>query len=155
MNIDDKILTFRKLFPNEDTCMKILATYKWENGYVCTKCGNTNYCSGKSKYSRRCTRCKKDESVTANTAFHHCKIPLNKAFEIAYLICNMPAISSYQISRQIEVRHMTCYNFQKKIINCRTEETKDRLLEMILAELNRRVDVEMQAKKRHRLSPVS
>lgn len=152
MNIEAKILTFRKLFSSDETCMEILAALKWEDGYTCTKCGNTNYCSGKTKFSRRCTRCKKDESATANTAFHHCKIPLNKAFEISFLICNMPAISSYEISRQIEVRHMTCYNFQKKIINCRNEETKDPLLEKVLAELNRRVDDDMKTKKRSRLN---
>lgn len=155
MDFNDKILIFRKLYAKEETCQAILAAYKWADGYSCTKCENTNYCSGKSKYSRRCTRCKKDESVTANTVFHHCKIPLSKAFEIAFLICNMPAISSYEISRQIEVRHMTCYNFQKKIINCRNEETKDELLEKILAELNARVDEELHTKKRHRLSTVS
>jgi two-component system, sensor histidine kinase LadS len=155
MKFEDKILTFRSLFPDEESCLELLADFKWENGYACTKCGNTNYCGGKTKFSRRCTRCKKDESATANTAFHRCKIPLNKAFEIAFLICNMPAISSYEISRQIEVRHMTCYTFQKKIINCRNEETKDKLLEKVLEELNTRVDLEMKAKKRHRLSPVS
>ena len=140
METGAKILKFRKLFPDEDACLSMLADFKWEHGFVCAKCGNTNYCKGKSNYSRRCTRCKKDESVTANTAFHRCKIPLNKAFEIAYSICNIPAISSYEISRQIEVRHMTCYTFQKKMINCQNAETKDELLNKVLAELNSRVD---------------
>lgn len=140
MNSEKKIFTFRQLFPDEDACLSILADFKWESGFVCANCGNTNYCNGKSKLSRRCTRCKKDESVTANTPFHRCKIPLNKAFEIAYSICNMPSISSYEISRQIEVRHMTCYNFQKKMINCQKKETKDELLSKVLVELNKRVD---------------
>lgn len=140
MSNDKKVFTFRKLFPNEDACLSILAKYKWEQGFVCASCGNTNFCSGKTKLSRRCTKCKKDESVTANTAFHRCKIPLNKAFEIAYSICNRPAISSYEISRQIEVRHMTCYKFQKKMINCQNNETKDELLGKVLNELNERVN---------------
>lgn len=137
---DIKIKTFRKLFADEQSCLHLLSEYKWEKGYVCSNCGNTNYCKGKTLYSRRCTRCKKDESVTANTAFHRCKIPLNKAFEIAYTICNIPDISSYDISRQIEVRHMTCYNFQKKMINCQQTETKDELLTKVLVELNKQVE---------------
>jgi len=147
MITDNKILTFRKLFPDEEACLSILADLKWEKGFVCSKCGNTNYCKGKSLLSRRCTRCKKDESVTASTAFHRCKIPLNKAFEIAYSICHSPAISSYEISRQIEVRHMTCYTFQKKMINCQNAETKDQLLAKVLAELNEKVDKTLDKKK--------
>lgn len=142
-----KILTFRKLFPDEESCLNLLAEFKWAEGFICSKCGNINYCEGKTNYSHRCTRCKKDESVTANTAFHRCKIPLNKAFEIAFSICNMPQISSYEISRQIEVRHMTCYTFQKKMINCQQGETKDELLAKVLAELNKRVDAAMHKKK--------
>lgn len=136
---DIMIETFRRLYDDEKSCLELLSKYKWEKGYVCSNCGNTNYCKGKTPFSRRCTRCKKDESATANTAFHRCKIPINKAFEIAFMICNMPDISSYNISRQIEVRHMTCYNFQKKMINCQHAETKDELLAKILAELNKQV----------------
>ena len=147
MTTENKILTFRALFPDEEACLKLLAHFKWEGGFVCSKCGNTNYCKGKSKLSRRCTRCKKDESVTANTAFHRCKIPLNKAFEIAYSICHSPDISSYEISRQTEVRHMTCYTFQKKIINCQNTETKDYLLDKVLDELNKQVDKILDKKK--------
>lgn len=147
MNTEAKILKFRKLFPDEDTCLSILANFKWEKGFVCLKCGNTNYCSGKSPLSRRCTRCKKDESVTANTAFHRCKIPLNKAFEIAFSICNSPEISSYEISRQIEVRHMTCYTFQKKMIDCQNAESRDVLLTKILNEINKQVNSAMKKKK--------
>lgn len=140
---DIRIKTFRELYPDEESCLELLSEFKWEIGYVCSNCGNSNYCKGKSLYSRRCTRCKKDESVTANTAFHRCKIPLNKAFEIAFTICNMPDISSYNISRQIEVRHMTCYNFQKKMINCQQSETKDELLAKILVELNEKVNASL------------
>jgi len=139
-NSEKKISIFRKLYAEEESCLELLSKFKWEDGFVCANCGNTNFCNGKSVLSRRCTRCKKDESVTANTAFHRCKIPLHKAFEIAFTICNIPDISSYNISRQIEVRHMTCYNFQKKMINCQQAETKDELLSKVLIELNKQVN---------------
>jgi hypothetical protein len=85
-------------FQNADQCLELLAAEKWKDGYICRKCGNTNYCSGKTLHSRRCTRCKHDESATANTIFHRCKIPLNEAFKIAYIVCNQPDISTYDIS---------------------------------------------------------
>lgn len=138
-NLKNIIETFRAQFPDEESCITLLSNHKWKDGFVCSKCGSTNYCKGKSPSSRRCTRCKKEESVTANTVFHRCKIPLNKAFEIAFTICHAPATSSYSISRQLDMRHMTCYNFQKKMLNCREDGEGDSLLENILIDLNQSV----------------
>ena len=105
-------------FQNADQCLELLAAEKWKDGYICRKCGNTNYCFGKTLYSRRCTRCKHDESATANTIFHRCKIPLNEAFKIAYIVCNQPDISTYDISRMLKIRQMTCWKFKKRISEC-------------------------------------
>ncbi|HNY58765.1 MAG TPA: transposase [Bacteroidales bacterium] len=105
-------------FQNADQCLELLAAEKWKDGYICRKCGNTNYCFGKTLHSRRCTRCKHDESATANTIFHRCKIPLNEAFKIAYIVCNQPDISTYDISRMLKIRQMTCWKFKKRISEC-------------------------------------
>ena len=126
------LVQFKSLFPDEETCLTLLSEIKWKDGFVCQKCGNTNYCRGKLPYSRRCTKCKKEESATANTLFHRCKIPLNKAFEIAFLVCNVDDISSYKLSRRTDIRHMTCYNFQKKVQACKVDGEKDMLLDDIL-----------------------
>lgn len=133
------LIQFKTLFPDETSCSELLSKIKWKEGFVCRKCGNTNYCSGKLPYSRRCTKCKKEESVTANTLFHRCKIPLNKAFEIAFLVCNVDDISSYTLSRRTEIRHMTCYNFQKKVLACKKEGEKDLLLDDILQEVKLKI----------------
>jgi hypothetical protein len=109
---------FRSNFPDDLSCISLLATKKWKDGFVCTKCGNTNYCKGKTDYSRRCTRCKKEESATANTVFHRCKFSIKKAFEIVILTCQTSVISSYKTSDILELRHMTCYSFQKKVAMC-------------------------------------
>ena len=105
-------------FQNVDQCLELLAAEKWKDGYICRKCGNTNYCFGKTLHSRRCTRCKHDESATANTIFHRCKIPLNEAFKIAYIVCNQPDISTYDLSRMLKIRQMTCWKFKKRISEC-------------------------------------
>ncbi len=131
---------FRLVIPDEITALELLSSIKWENGFVCSKCGSANYCSGKSVLSKRCTRCKKEESVTANTIFHRCKIPINRAMEIAYLVCNVAAISSYEISRQLGMRHMTCYGFQKKVIDCLVGKNDDKLLKRVLVNVQNRID---------------
>jgi len=112
------IIEFDDLFSTDKKCREFLAGKKWENGYICRKCGHTNYCKGKKPYSRRCTKCKSEESATAHTAFHKCKIPLTEAFKITYLVCNDPDISTYKLSDKFNIRQMTCWKFKKKIIEC-------------------------------------
>lgn len=133
---------FKKVIPDESTGLKLLSDIKWQDGFVCSKCGSTNYCRGKSEYSRRCTRCKKEESVTSQTIFHRCKIPINQAMEIAYLVCNVAAISSYEISRQLDMRHMTCYGFQKKVIDCLNGKNDDKLLKRVLSDVHNRIETD-------------
>lgn len=110
---------FHDRFKTEDDCLQFLALNKWENdSYTCKKCGNTNYCIGKTPFSRRCTRCKHDESARVDTIFHGCKIPLTKAFYIAFTVCHTTQISSHELSRRLELRQMTCWKFKKKLTEC-------------------------------------
>lgn len=113
-----KPLEFESAFSTDEQCLEFLANEKWKDGYVCRNCGHTNYCKGKTPFSRRCTRCKHDESATAHTIFHRCKINLTEAFEIAYMVCKTPKISTYNLARKLEKRQMTCWKFKKKITEC-------------------------------------
>jgi hypothetical protein len=113
-----KQMDFELTFSDDLKCLEVLASEKWKDGFVCRKCGHTNFCQGKTPFSRRCTRCKHDESATAHTIFHRCKIPLSEAFKIAYMVCCKPDISSYDLSRMLEKRQMTCWKFKKKIAEC-------------------------------------
>ena len=112
------IIEFEEHFDSEEKCLAYLAEEKWKDGFVCRKCGHTNYCKGKRPCSRRCTKCKTEESATANTIFHKCKFPIKEAFKITYLVCHTPDISSYKISEKINLRQMTCWKFKKKINEC-------------------------------------
>lgn len=115
---------FENSFSTSEQCLEYLANQKWENGYICKKCGNTNSCNGKTLFSRRCTKCKHDESATANTMFHGCKIPLIEAFKLAYNVCNSPEISIAKLSETIDRRQMTCWKLKKKIMECMKENQK-------------------------------
>jgi hypothetical protein len=119
------ITDFRVAFESEEKCLAFIAGRKWEDGFECRHCGNTNYCKGKRPYSRRCTRCKREESATAHTIFHGCKIPLTDAFEMAYRVCRSPEVSTYELARRFDTRQMTCWKFKKKIMEC--IETKGEL----------------------------
>jgi len=105
-------------FQTEEECLSFISAQKWADGFICRKCGNTNYCKGKSEWSRRCTRCKHEESATAHTLFHRCHIPITEAFRIAYTVCHDPRISSYELSRQLDRRQMTCWKLKSRLIEC-------------------------------------
>jgi hypothetical protein len=114
--LDDKRL--EELFNSDERCYEFLAELKWSDGFTCRKCGNTNYCPGKTLHSRRCTRCKTEESPAAGTIFHNCKFPISKAFYIAYNVCKgKEDLSTYEFARRLSLRQMTCWNFKTKIQN--------------------------------------
>jgi len=104
------------LFVSDEKCLQFLAELKWAEGFTCRKCGNVNFCAGKSPFSRRCTKCKSEESATSGTIFHNCKFPIHKAFFIAYHVCKgKEDVSTYEFARRLSLRQMTCWNFKTKI----------------------------------------
>lgn len=105
-----------ELFTSNDKCLEFLAGLKWADGFVCRKCGNTNYCPGKTPFARRCTKCKTEESATSGTIFHHCRFDISKAFFIAYSVCKgKEDLSTYEFARRLSLRQMTCWKFKDKL----------------------------------------
>ena len=109
-------IRFYEQFPNENVCYHYLAEIKWESGFICKQCGHTNYCAGRKPHSRRCTRCKYDESPTAGTMFDKCKFSLHLAFHLVFKISTKKkGMSSLELSHEFELRQMTCWEFKWKI----------------------------------------
>lgn len=109
-------IRFYKRFPDEDSCYEYLAAIKWENSYACKKCGHPNYCKGRKLHSRRCTRCKYDESPTSGTMFDKCKFSLHIAFHLVFKISSKKkGMSSLELSNEFELRQKTCWEFKWKI----------------------------------------
>ncbi len=109
----------KDLFESSEKVLNFIADVKWKDGFQCRNCGHTNYCEGKTSSSRRCTRCKKEESASAHTIFHNIKFPINKAFFIAYNVCVLGnEFSSYNYSDQLGLNQMTCWKFRKRIQDC-------------------------------------
>ena len=67
-------IEFHKRFTDDAACYEYLSIAKWpDNNFTCKKCGFEKYCNGKKTFSRRCLRCKYDESPTAGTTFDKVK----------------------------------------------------------------------------------
>ena len=107
---------FQKIFPDKITCYRFLDKLKWDNGYQCTKCSNTKYSKGQTKFSRRCSKCGYDESITSNTVFHRIKFPIEKAFYILYVTNNRKdEFTLDELSEMLDLRRNTVWSFKKKI----------------------------------------
>lgn len=110
-------IKFNQWFKEDKDCYEYLASIKWaDNIYVCKKCKNTKYCIGKKPFSRRCIKCKYDESPTAGTMFDKCKFSLLIAFHIAFKISTKKkGMSTLELSNEFELRQPTCWEFKWKI----------------------------------------
>lgn len=65
-----------------------VAAYKWDETFLCSRpgCGCTRYFEGKKPFSRRCLKCKRDESPTAHTLFDKLRMPLHKSLGIVKMM---------------------------------------------------------------------
>lgn len=109
-------IKFYSRFQSDADCYKYLADIKWQEGYVCKRCGNTHFIKGAKPYSRRCSKCKYDESPTSGTMFDKLKFPLLIAFHIAFKISTKKkGMSSLELSEEYELRQKTCWAFKWKI----------------------------------------
>lgn len=115
---------FSRIYPDRETCFKYLAELKWSKGYSCKRCGNTHFSAGLLPYAHRCTKCGYDESVLSYTIFHNSRIPINKAFYILFLVYRTKGrISSYELSKQLDIRQSTCWTYNSKMQKVFNERT--------------------------------
>ena len=110
-------INFHKRFKDDKDCYNYLADIKWpDENFKCKKCGHNKFCSGKKPFSRRCIKCRYDESPTARTMFDKCKFSLLVAFHIAFKISvRKKGMSSLELSKEFGLRQVTCWRFKIKI----------------------------------------
>lgn len=109
-------IKFHKAFSTDEDCYLYLSELKWDKEYQCKKCGHTKFYKGVRPFSRRCMKCKYDESPTAGTMFDKCKFPLLLAFHIAFKISTKKkGMSTLELSQEFELRQKTCWEFKWKI----------------------------------------
>ena len=82
----------KKKFSKEDLkWLALIEEIKWRDGYKCTYkgCGGEKYFEGKTPYSRKCTKCKHEESATAGTPFHGQRLPISQTMRILHYLIDM------------------------------------------------------------------
>lgn len=107
---------FSTLYPDTLSCYRFLESIKWEQHYQCKKCKNEKYFDGQQKFSRRCTRCGYNESITAYTIFHSIKFPIEKAFYLAYLTVSGRKDQTLEmLAERLDLRVNTIWSFRHKV----------------------------------------
>jgi rubrerythrin len=111
---------FIQVYPTESACYNFLEEIKWGEDFTCRKCGHTKYGKGATTFSRRCIKCRYDESLTAYTVFHRCKFDIKIALYIVVMVNRYGKnISIADISREVKVRNATCWKFAQKLLTSR------------------------------------
>ena len=106
---------FRARFATHNDCMMYLVEQKWGKGYSCTKCGHGRYGKGRQWFYRRCQSCGYDESATANTLFHRCKLNLLTVFEMAYRISvRKKGMSTCELAKEFGCQQKTAWLLKGK-----------------------------------------
>jgi hypothetical protein len=117
---------FSKIYPDQEVCFAYLAELKWADGYVCKKCRNTRFSNGSTPFSRRCTKCRYEESVIANTIFQNTHLPITKAFYMLFLTYTTKGkVSSYKLSEMLSIRQSTCWAFSSRVKKVMEERKKE------------------------------
>ena len=117
---------FSAMYPDDNSCLKFLSEIKWHGDYACSRCGHSNFSDGRSPYSRRCTKCGYDESVTAYTLLQNTRLPINKAFYMIFLVyASKGNISSHKLSAILHIRQSTCWAYSSKIKKAMKEKHKN------------------------------
>ncbi len=107
---------FRTLYPDSLSCYRFIESLKWPAGFSCRKCGNEKFFKGAQKFSRRCSRCGYNESITAFTIFHSLKFSIEKAFYIAYLtVTGKKENTLEELSGKLDVALNTVWAFRAKV----------------------------------------
>ena len=109
---------FRNNFKTNEDCIEFLIKHKWGNGYHCAKCKCKEFVKGKKWYYRRCKSCMYDESVTANTGLHKCKLDLLKVFEMAFRISvRKKGMSTNELAKEFGCQQKSAWLLKAKLQN--------------------------------------
>lgn len=120
---------FRELYGTEEQCRAALFAWRWPNGFVCPRCGETRHSVIKTRRLLQCRACRCQVSLTAGTIFHSTNLPLTTWFQAMYLVTqSKKGISSMELSRRLGVHYDTAWAMHHKLMQVMLEREADQPL---------------------------
>ena len=106
---------FLNRFRTVENCRDYLAAQRWQDGFICPKCGHKHGCH-LSNGLYQCTHCHHQTSVTAGTVLHHSHVSLSKWFLAFYFVSqDKRGLSAVQLSGQIGVTYKSAWSMLRRI----------------------------------------
>ena len=124
---------FRTCFSTEEICRAELFRLRFPNGFVCPKCGCTEYypVRGRNAFQRRA--CRRQTSVTAGTVMHRTHLPLTAWFWAIYLCAtDKRGISAVQLSRTLNICYESAWYLLHRIRRAMTQRDENYALSGIV-----------------------
>lgn len=100
----------------EDQCRDYLFSVRWPHGFLCPKCGCTEYYTVTSRGKYQCKACRYQASVIVGTVMERSHLPLKIWFQAIELLKN--AADKYpvaQLSRELGIPYNTAWYLSRKI----------------------------------------
>ncbi|WP_127532601.1 transposase [Paenibacillus kobensis] len=72
-----ELLMFMAHYDSEAKCRQFMFQLRWPDGFVCTQCGNDEYCFVQTRNLYQCMMCRHQVSLTSGTMFHNTKLPVS------------------------------------------------------------------------------
>ncbi len=123
------IFEFQQWFPDEEACVKFLIRSRWPEGFVCPRCGGSEYYWMDARKLLQCQDCRYQVSPTASTVMHRSKMPLRLWFHAAYLVSTLtPGLSALQFQRQVGLNsYETAFTMLHKLRAAMVKEGRSKL----------------------------
>ncbi len=127
MSLDE----FINQYGSESQCEAALDKARWEKGFSCPKCGESEYSvffhNGKKIW--QCTTHKHQTTLRTDTLFHSSNLPLRKWFLAMFLITQSKSnISALSLKRYIGVSYPTAWLIKHKLMQTMVEREDNRQL---------------------------
>lgn len=97
-------------YNTNEKCIERLEQVRWGDTPICPHCESDRIAKRKDSIKWHCNNCNKDSTVLYGTIFENSKMPLNKWFQLIFLMINAKmGISSKNLSRDIGVTYKTAW----------------------------------------------
>jgi transposase-like protein len=121
---------FRAQYGSEEQCRAALFAWRWPQGFVCPRCGETRHVALQTRPLYQCSRCRHQVSLIAGTIFQATKLALTTWFAAIYhLTQGKKGISSLELARRLGVSPFTAWKLQHKLMQVMLERDHDKPLD--------------------------
>lgn len=116
IKIPKDLLAFEEMYATEEQCVANLIEMKWPNGFECSHCQGKKGWALNTLHRIECAQCGYQETPSAGTLFHGCKLPFKKLFRLIYLVVGeKDGMNNCALKRQLSINRKTAQLWSRKI----------------------------------------